>query len=244
MFRTLLLASAAAVAFTAAASAADLPVRGPAPAPYAPVFSWAGFYVGGQVGYSWNENAVEGRFPALFIQSQPKAVGAFGGLHTGYNFQSGAFVYGLEADVNYANLKGNAIGRLGNVLNAPNNHSATLGVNGSVRARLGVAFGNLLPYITGGVALADNKYTINHVGGQGSFSKTMIGWTAGAGAEYALSNNWTARIEYRYTDYGSAKGHPLAGFPNEEYTGKTKTQDIRLGLSYKFGGPSAVVAKY
>ena len=244
MFRTLLLASAAAVAFTAAASAADLPVRGPAPAPYAPVFSWAGFYVGGQVGYSWNANTITSNAAAGFIGSKPNAVGAFGGLHTGYNFQSGAFVYGLEADVNYANLKGNTIGRFGNVIAPPNNHSATLGVNGSVRARLGVAFGNLLPYITGGVALADNKYTINHIGGQGSFSKTLVGWTAGAGVEYALSNNWTARVEYRYTDYGSTSARPLAGFPNEEYTGKTKTQDIRLGLSYKFGGPSAIVAKY
>ena len=74
--------------------------------------------------------------------------------------------------------------------------------------------------------------------------RRWLGWTLGAGVEYALSNNWTARAEYRYTDFGTKTDTLALTYPGFHAKNHYTDQAVRLGLSYKFGGPSAVVAKY
>ena len=86
------------------------------------------------------------------------------------------------------------------------------GVQGSVRARAGYAFGRFLPYVTGGVAIG-SFYTdaqvfgtdldgVTNFAASGTKSATRVGWTFGAGVEYAVNNHWSLRAEYRYTDFG------------------------------------------
>ena len=241
MIRTLLLSTVAAVALVGTASAADLPVRTAAPAPVyaAPMFTWTGFYVGLQAGYAWGETKHSFSNGAPSDSSKPD--GFLGGIHAGYNQQFGAFVAGLEAD---ADLNG-AKGSYQNITGIGSAGSSRLAWQGSLRGRLGFAADRTLFYVTGGWAFADAKFR----GGPAlpvvdGYSKSLSGWTLGAGIEHALSSNWTVRGEYRYTDFGKASGGLVPAFAGVIMDTKTTQHAVRLGLTYKFGGPSAIVAKY
>ena len=100
---------------------------------------------------------------------------------------------------------------------------------GTARARLGYAgWNNLLPYITGGAAFGDIKGT----SGAASVSKTNIGWTAGAGLEYAFLGAWSAKVEYLYADLGKAScGAATCGVDTDI---KFNANIVRVGLNYRF----------
>ena len=244
MIRKILLASVAVAAMTGAAAAADLPSR-KAPVAYAPVamaYSWTGFYVGGQIGYAWGEHKGKIYTPAnvLIGTQNGKSKGLLGGIHAGYNMQSGAIVYGLEADIEASNVRGSTA-----VAAFPGFFAnARIGTQGSLRGRLGFAADRALFYVTGGVAAADIKTNVSTGALVDSASKTKFGWTLGAGVEYAISNNWSVRGEYRYTDFGKHTNTLIATAPGFNYKEGVTDHAVRLGLSYKFGGPSAIVAKY
>ncbi len=245
-----LLLSTAAIMLAAPALAADLPRRSPAVAP-APVFtqafSWQGFYVGAQVGYVWGESDVVSfsATPARVGGANVDANGFVGGLHAGYNWQRGSLVYGLEADIEYAALDGSA-----NVLEGATvlaRATVESQFRGSLRARLGVAFDRTLLYETGGLALGQVEGAFVNGANRASGSETQFGWTIGAGVEYAISNNWSARAEYRYTDLGDFN----VATPTAVVTGAARSNidttdhSVRVGLSYRFGGPARpVVARY
>ncbi len=182
----------------------------PAKAPLttsAPVFSWTGFYIGANTGYAWGSGT--GAADAYGVNPD----GWLGGGQVGYNFQfQNNVLVGLEADVDAANISGS---------NGP--VSSKVDYFGTVRARLGYAFDHVLPYVTGGLAWANNKVTANGL----SQSNTSTGWAAGAGVEYALTNNWTARAEYLYLDLGKS------GFQSVGDSGVTAST-ARLGVNYKF----------
>ena len=243
--RKLLLASAAAVVVSSGAFAADLPARGAAVAP-APVFvamNWAGFYIGAQVGYSWGDakGTASPVPPPNTLGVKPD--GIVGGLHAGYNLQSGSFVYGLEADIEAAGTRKTQLFAL---------LGATAGFKsdwrGSLRVRAGIAAGsNMLVYLTGGLAVADGSFRIGPPApGVFTGSSTMLGWTVGAGAEYKFAPNWSARLEYRYSDFGADTfAMPAAFAPATSLRVKYNDHAVRVGVSYYFGGPAgAVVAKY
>lgn len=208
----LLAGAALGVLVSGPAFAADLgrPVQAPVKAAdvaAAPVFSWTGFYIGGNAGYSWGSGQ-----GALSGVSQD---GWLAGGQMGYNFQlQNNVLVGVEADIQGGDMSGSA---------GPFTDSK-LDYLGTVRARLGYAFDRVLPYVTGGVAYGRN--TITDYGFESS--KTHVGWTAGAGLEYALTNNWTARAEYLYTDLGS-KTYDAIGTE----AGLTSST-ARLGVNYKF----------
>ncbi|HEV2571834.1 outer membrane protein [Methylocella sp. CPCC 101449] len=228
--RHLLLGSVAAFALVAgAAQAADLPRRAAPPAPIyvAPIFTWTGFYVGAQIGGGWGRSEIG----AISYNAN----GVVGGLHAGYNMQFGSIVAGVEGDIEATSLKGS---------------TAFPGVllktrapwQGSVRARVGVAFDRALIYATGGVAIAQLKHDIIIPPFAFGTSTTRAGWTVGAGVEYAINNNWSVRAEYRYTDYGR---YNTAFFPLGTANTRFKENAVRVGLSYRFGGAAGpVVAKY
>src|SRR5687767_5917717 len=101
--KKILLASVALFGFAGAAAAADLPVRSAPPAPIiaaAPIFTWTGFYVGGQVGYGWNANDNDFVLPGGFVVQSgdfgDEGDGFLAGVHAGYNVQFGSFVVGVE----------------------------------------------------------------------------------------------------------------------------------------------------
>lgn len=241
----ILLSSVALIATVAAASAADLPRR-TAPAPvYAPpimAFSWTGFYVGAQIGYAFGDvngrltDAVGGNANAYSYSPD----GFIGGLHAGFNWQFGSIVTGLEGDVEYSGLSGrNGVFGVGAAVVGPNGgapfyHTTDINWQASLRARLGVAFDRALIYVTGGAAFADTDHTIGSVGFPAfhTYSDTRWGWTLGGGLEYAFTNNWTARAEYRYTDFGRVSN--LNAVQNSRDSNDLTTHTIRLGVSYKF----------
>jgi len=240
-----LLLSTAAIMLAAPALAADLPRRSPAVAP-APVFtqafSWQGFYVGAQVGYAWGTADTVGSFGGVIPPGGNVGVetqGFIGGVHAGYNLQSGSFVYGIEADVEFADVK-----ESGTILGA-----TFIGKNdlrGSLRARFGFAFDRALIYVTGGLAAGRVEASAALAAARDSNSETRFGWTVGAGVEYALSSNWSARLEYRYTDLGDMRLTLTNLVANTSFTESAiKDHSVRVGLSYRFGGPARpVVARY
>lgn len=210
-------------AMTAAGSAmaADLAPRAVEPvAPlYAP-FSWTGFYAGVQGGYVWGDSTLS--VGASTVSLDPK--GAFGGIHAGYNYQfDGSIVLGAEADVNLSAAKSDSVAAFRGIL------KSDLKWFGSTRLRAGYAIDRFLPYLTGGLAFAGFDHDFIGGGGTISLSDTYFGWTAGAGLEYAFTDNLTGRVEYRYTDYGS-QSYTLPGTHQLDL----KTSDVRVGISYKF----------
>jgi outer membrane immunogenic protein len=246
--KKLFLATTAFVVLAAAsAGAADMsarPVYVP-PAPV-PVYSWTGIYWGGNVGYSWgqskNDRTLVG-FGVTATESQDMD-GVIGGAQTGYNYQFGAWVLGLEADIQASGQKG---GSTFQVLGLP---TATLTTDhklewfGTARPRLGVlATPNLLLYGTGGVAFGQVKdsYTAT-VAGLGTVATATVddvkaGWTAGAGIEGAFGGGWSAKVEYLYIDLGKLQQTvtlPLAGV-TATFNSHVTDNIVRVGLNYKWG---------
>jgi outer membrane immunogenic protein len=237
-----ILLAATFLAAAAPAFAADLPSRiaAPAPAPMmAPIFTWTGFYVGVQGGYAWGTSKWLQTAGATRLGTATlKPKGALGGAHAGYNWQSGALVYGVEVDLEGAGVKDDDLFvRVSNSL------------RGSARLRLGFAADRALLYVTGGAAVAQWKRRALGAT-RVSATDTEIGWTVGLGMEYALSQNWSARVEYRYADFGKSSLALPANFfvannPASVLKVSAKDSSIRVGVSYRFGGPAGpILARY
>jgi outer membrane immunogenic protein len=232
-----LLAGTAALAIAAsAAQAADLPSRFAPPPVIAavPVFTWTGFYVGVNAGYGWNtednSNFVD---PVTGFVSEGGNDGGFvGGGQIGYNYQIGAFVLGVETDLQYADLGGGRA-TFGDAFVGDSSDGSWFG---TVRARAGVAFDRALIYATGGFAYGDiGAGTSVVVLPDGSFfagssSDTNTGWTLGGGLEYAFTNNLTAKIEGLYVNLDTEQDTfgTFADRDNAEFG------VVRAGLNYKF----------
>ena len=230
--KSFLLATTALVAFSSQVFSADLAARNrPAVAP--PIFTWAGFYTGAQIGYDWRRDKFSqsnGLNP--FFTAKPKADAFAGGAHAGYQLQANNLVYGLEADVEFANL--NATTRAV-IAGEDFYRSVKSTYRASLRARLGFAMGPALFYATGGAALANFKTVASSVffNSNQSGNGTRFGWTVGAGAEYMFAHAWSARIEYRYTDFGAfsrvADGGLVTG---SQARHDINDQSVRVGVSY------------
>ncbi len=233
---------AAVVAFSAApALAADLPAPPPpqAPAAYvpvaAPIYNWSGFYVGINGGYGFGTSAWS---PAGFTGTGNFDVnGPLVGGTIGANFQTGQFVFGVEADVDWSDINGSTT------------NTTTCGVTctfqtsndwlGTVRGRVGYAFDRVLVFATAGGAFGDIKgnFTDPGIPFTASATNTEFGWTAGGGVEVGITPNLTAKVEYLFVDFGSSSlacsgvGCPVATVPVS-----FDASLIRAGLNFKFGG--------
>ncbi|KQW29385.1 hypothetical protein ASE36_13170 [Rhizobium sp. Root274] len=186
MFKTILLGSAAAMAISTSAFAADAIYEAPAEPPMAvesaPQFSWAGGYAGILTGYGWGDGSVDGFGSESFD-------GARLGGFVGYNWDMGnQLVVGLEGDLNY-DWNEESIGGA----------DVDTGLNWSARARVGYAMDRALLFAAGG-------YTGTNVSADsplGDDDDTLHGWTIGGGVDYAVTDRMFTRIEYRYNDFGS-----------------------------------------
>jgi outer membrane immunogenic protein len=272
LFVKKILAAAALVGLSAtSAFAADMAVKAPIyTKAVSPAYNWTGFYVGADIGGGWMNDRVFDFFTATGIQNFQRfglnSSGVLGGLFAGYNWQTSAnLVFGVEGDIEATALKSQASSFTliaGGVAVPPGNGTANVSLpwQGSLRARLGYAAGPALYYLTGGLAVAEiNTQYATLAGnifanppGSSSFSSTRVGWTLGTGFEYAFAPNWTARAEYRYTDYGNFSDTIVtnAALANGQWDLTTARHSVnesvvRVGIAYKFGAPvSAVAAKY
>lgn len=237
--KSFLFISAAVVACGSTAFAADaVQYQEPIPAASTPSFTWNGAYLGGQIGYGWSKSNLDG----INLDWHLKPKGFLGGIYAGYNYDLGdRVILGVDADVTFNRQKDDYSERLAFFPGiSQTDFESKLRWSGAVRARAGYAFDRFLPYIAGGVAFGSVKNTYSrsmYFGDQlssnetRSQSKTLTGWTIGAGVDYAATDNVIVRFEYRYTDYGR-KNYDF-GTPFETRN-KFKTNDIRLGVAYKF----------
>src|SRR5438445_5743424 len=138
----------------------------------------------------------------------------------------------LDADVAYSEMKGGAgyFTSAGVPFGSEFQSDVDLKWSGAVRGRLGYAVDRFLPYIAGGVAIGSIEYKglDNGVVFDDGGTSTHVGWTLGVGTEYAFTDNWVGRAEYRYTDFGS-KSLSSSGIDVDLHS-----HDIRLGMAYKF----------
>ena len=263
----------AVVAMTGSALAADMAPRynkAPAPVPVA-IYNWTGFYVGGNVGYGWYDrnstliapDAASVAFfgPSLAAGALPSTYavnprGALGGGQIGYNWQSGMWVFGVEADIQGADVKGSTtISTTGIPGFVPITGTATEKLDwfGTARGRVGYAANTALFYVTGGLAyghVSHSYFTAAPLVGQSAFgsdSRVDVGYTVGAGVEWAFNNNWSVKGEYLYVDLGShsTTAFGVTGTPvgaTLRLSEREQYNIVRVGLNYKWGGP--VVARY
>ncbi|PVE21690.1 porin family protein [Microvirga sp. KLBC 81] len=216
---THLAALAVAAILGTAAHAADLPSRF-APAPVvaaAPVFTWTGFYAGVNAGYGWNTNDDDVVINGTAYEVDDEG-GFVGGGQVGYNYQIGSFVLGLETDIQYADIGGD------NNIPSLNSDGDDDNWFGTVRARAGYAFDRALIYATGGLAYGKIS------NGFSNSDDTSVGWTLGAGVEYAFTDNLTAKVEGLYVNLEQDDDDlPVVAGSDE-----TEFGVIRAGLNYKF----------
>jgi outer membrane immunogenic protein len=233
---TVLGALAAIVAVSAPAAAADMraPVR-PAPAPMATVFSWTGFYAGINGGWGWARSRWNLQ-PAGLTEGSHDADGGTVGGQIGYNWQFGSWVFGLEAQGNWADFRGSNVSL---VFPAVTNRTQ-IDAFGLFTGKLGYAWDTFMLYAKGGAAVASVDYryftTLTGVTG-GTADDTRWGATVGAGLEWAFAPNWSAGVEYNHLFLGR-DDVTFAPLPNVTDRVRLDVDVITARLNYRFGGPT------
>jgi outer membrane immunogenic protein len=229
-----------ALGATVPALAADLgarPVYSKAPVYAAPIYNWTGFYVGGHLGGAF---AGDNTFGGLALNNND---GRFlGGVQVGADYQfAPSWVAGIEGQ--YSWLGGNNGGVAFPGGYAYSNNQRALG---SLTGRVGYTWGPALLYVKGGYAYSDNHEGVTLGGVPVAFgfdSGHRDGYTVGAGLEYMFAQNWAAKVEYQYYDFGSSRFTtpaalvPFGSFRTDEHT-------VKAGLNYRFNWGGPVVARY
>jgi outer membrane immunogenic protein len=220
--RTLLFSTTAiSTLCVAPALAADLPTKAPAPAA---LFSWTGFYVGGNLGGVWGRSTVsEDVFLVGSFTNNPS--GVIGGFQAGYNWQAGNLVYGVEADIALSSAEQTTD------LGGGFFHRSSLSGLSTLRGRIGIAMSPTLLYLTGGAAFAWLKHEQVDFSGTASRGSTAWGWTIGAGIEHAFANRWSIKAEYLYTRFNDTTGPSPVGYV---YRFNDANSVARVGINYRF----------
>ena len=235
MCRFLIAAATAGALISTAAVAADLPTKAPAPAPFAPVATWSGFYAGLNAGYGWARRDAFGDLSDSPCCVKPR--GGFGGVQLGYNAQFSQWVLGIETD-----LQGSGISKTVNDLNFGDTLRSKTDWFGTLRGRLGVAFNPaVLLYITGGLAYGQvNNSAVGPVlsGSPYNIDRTHAGYVLGGGFEYKIAPSWSVKAEYQYinlrkNDPTNPAGQPFDQF-SDTFVHVNDFHTVRLGLNYFF----------
>ena len=242
---------------TAPALAADMPMKAPA----APAYQWGGCYLGvnvggGTSGTNFGSTVDPGTYLAAGDAAtvggsgggSANADGILGGGQAGCNFQSGTLVYGLEGDFDYFHSDpqfNNNTTTLANGNAFSISQSLTTNFLATVRPRIGIAADRNLAYITGGAAFTNVSYTTSYVDantppgtGTASASRALVGWTAGAGWEYAWADHWTIRAEYLLASFPTTSALGTISGAGETNTlhgsSDLLIQVVRAGMNFKF----------
>jgi outer membrane immunogenic protein len=218
------------------ASAADLPVKAPVRSVAAPVSTWTGCYVGVNGGYGWAHKNWHDFNPYADQGSSTSTGGAFGG-QLGCDYQTGAFVFGVQGMWDWASLDGSHP-----YASDPfyTDHSKVTSF-ATLTGRLGYAVqpASLL-YVKGGAAWVRDKFTETCSDASycpGTAKATRTGWTVGGGLEYRFAPSWSAFVEYNYMDFGRKTSRLIYvdGSPYD-YDIKQNVQTLLVGINYRFGG--------
>jgi outer membrane immunogenic protein len=237
-----------ALVLTAPASAADLAARPYTKAPpmIAAIYDWSGFYIGANGGWGssrncWDFLPVAG---AVAPEGCRDATGGVAGGQIGYRWQSAGWVFGLEAQGDWADLRGSNAS-----LFFPNQtNRSKIDAFGLFTGQVGYAWNNALLYVKGGAALTDSRYTtLNTTTGAVTSStgdQTRWGGTVGVGLEYGFAPNWSAGVEYDHI-FTQDKNVTFTAPGGALFQTDRVRQDVDLvsaRVNYRWGGP--VVPKY
>jgi opacity protein-like surface antigen/outer membrane protease len=245
------------------ALAADLPVKAP-PVPFAPPWSWAGFYLGVQTDIFGGSTKFSDPGASIF-GDQASTPGYGLGGQIGYNWQAGRWVYGLETDAAWLGSSSTVTCGAFSGFYGSSNCGARPDANGTVTGRIGYALGpegHTLVYAKGGFAWQHTDVTATDnnpiplvspvVPQTNSASLTQAGWTVGAGVEQALTPAWSVKLEYDYLNFGSQgsvtipgsvfgpvgrQGNALLFDKTNPLTSKVSSDVhmFKVGLNYKIG---------
>ena len=242
--------SAALLGMVVPAAAADLAARPYTKAPppmLAPIYDWTGFYIGGNGGWGQSRNCfdfVDVLGVAVTSGCRERSGGLIGG-QIGYRWQSGQWVFGLEAQGDWADLSSQRVSLIDPFFST---RTKTDGI-GLFTGQIGYAWNQSLLYVKGGAAVTSNRFSIieNDFGAElASASATRWGGTVGVGWEYGFAPNWSLGVEYDHLFMGDANNSftgltgAAAGFVNSRIS-----QDVdlvTLRINYRFGGYGAPVA--
>jgi outer membrane immunogenic protein len=223
----------------------------------AAIYDWSGFYIGANGGYGtsrkcWDYSGVPGaRLAVNVADGCHDADGGMVGGQIGYNWQSAAWVFGLEAQGDWADLKGSNVANvpaavLGGGVASLTNRSK-IDALGLFTGRVGYAWNTTLLYVKGGAAVAHDKYTSSFTGTNINYataSETRWGAAVGVGLEYGFTPNWSFGVEYNHAFLGG-RDITLAASPAGATIVERVRQDVDMvtaRINYRWGGP--VVAKY
>jgi outer membrane immunogenic protein len=223
-----------------AAQAADMPLKAPRAAPE--VFNWSGFYIGAHFGAAWGTIESEvplgqfsSRFDGLALPISSHGINGFlGGGQVGYNYQVAPWlVFGVEGQFSAADISGSTPCLI--LL------KCTTDVNwvASLAGRVGFTSDRTMLYAKAGVAWADSDYSASFLGSGDALtaSKTRTGFMIGAGIEHAIWNNWSAKLEYNFMDFGTKSiGFGIDGDCCLAVDVNQQIHLIKFGLNYRLWG--------
>ncbi|MCG6205878.1 outer membrane beta-barrel protein [Rhodopseudomonas sp. HC1] len=240
--KKLFLGTVALIALGAApAMAADLAARPYTKAPpiIVAVYNWSGFYVGANAGWGTSRKSWDLYVPGgLVSEGSHDASGATAGGQIGYNWQVASWVFGVEAQGNWADFKGSNVS-----LAAPAfTNQSKIEAFGLFTARIGYAWDNALLYAKGGAAVVSDKYSFYPTGIGATFadaSETRWGAAVGAGFEYGFTPNWSFAVEYDHL-FLDKKDVTFSNGSADRI--KQDADIVTARINYRWGGP--VVAKY
>ena len=214
--------AASALVIAQCAAAADLslaPLYKAPPAVPAQGYDWTGFYFGANGGGGWGHSWWSTNATGINLSG-----GQVGGT-AGYNLQLGKVVFGVEGDVDWSGLSGS-----GTAPGCPGGCTTSDSWLTTARGRIGYSFDRIMPYVTGGLAVGDIRGAAPGFAGGDA---TNAGWTLGAGLEFALPGNWTAKAEYLHIDLGSFNCTGCSALPPDNVA--LQANVFRAGVNYRFG---------
>src|SRR5579871_6804326 len=225
------------LALSAPALGADMAVKAPLlKAPMAAPYSWTGWYIGANAGYGLGQGLGTYSFGpgTAFETFNGIPAGGFGGGQLGFNYQISSFVLGAETDIQGAGISDTRTCLFSCIPGSSALIDQKLNWFGTTRARLGLANGPVLTYVTGGAAYGGIETGLTTAfGGLTNAATTKMGWVWGTGVEAALGGNWTAKAEYLYLNLGSSA---VTSVPTGTLGVKNQEQIFRGGINYHFGG--------
>ena len=242
MFKSMAMSSCIALAVILPASATERPSSKPAMKRTAATIAapkgadrWAGFYTGAQAGFGFGN--ISGHDLEDGTRQKFDHTGPIGGIHAGYNFVAGAWVLGLEGEVNAAVIRGSKYDADADSSPAePSRLRTRMPWLAAVGPRIGYAFGDVMIYAAGGIAFGrDTMKVIEDSGDKTKQTENRIGWSLGGGIEYALDKRWSVRADYRYFSLGNRTYQDPDTGDVDGVRIKADAHTFRVGLTYTFG---------